>query len=97
MNALQVDRKPINPYLVLAIAIVLPGMGHVAIGQQQRGFMFAMFTLLLALITWQFAPADRSIIGRSALGLFVWALSIPDAYRLARINWETWKRRHPGG
>jgi len=95
MNALQADRKPINPYLVLALAIVLPGMGHVAIGQQQRGFMFALFTLLLALVTWQFAPSDRSIIGRSALGLFVWALSIPDAYRLARINWETWKRRHP--
>jgi hypothetical protein len=95
MNALQAERKPINPYLVLALAIILPGMGHVAIGQQQRGFMFAMFTLLLALITWQIAPPDRSIIGRSALGLFVWALSIPDAYRLARMNWEAWKRRHP--
>ncbi|AGK58823.1 hypothetical protein HYPDE_35758 [Hyphomicrobium denitrificans 1NES1] len=95
MNALQAERKPINPYLVLALAIVLPGMGHVAIGQQQRGFMFAMFTLLLALLTWQIAPPDRSMIGRSALGLFVWALSIPDAYRLARVNWETWKRKHP--
>ena len=95
MNALQAERKPINPYLVLALAIVLPGMAHVAIRQQQRGFMFAMFTLLLALLTYHFAPVDRSMIGRSALGLFVWALSIPDAYRLARINWEDWKRKHP--
>jgi hypothetical protein len=38
---------------------------------------------------------DRSFIGRTAIGLFVWALSIPDAYRIARMNWETWKRKHP--
>lgn len=94
MNALQAERKPINPYVVLALAIVLPGMGHVAIGKQERGFMFAMFTLLLALITWHIAPPDRSMIGRTALGLFVWALSIPDAYRMARTNWESWRRKH---
>ena len=46
------DRRPINPYLVLALAIVLPGIGHVALGQQFRGFGFAFFTLLLALLTW---------------------------------------------
>jgi hypothetical protein len=91
----QAERKPLHPYLVLAIAIVLPGMGQVAVGQPQRGFMFAFFTLLLALITWQISSPDRSIVGRSALGLFVWAISIPDAYRIARVHWETWKRKHP--
>jgi len=91
------DRKPLNPYLVLALAIVLPGMGHVALGQQQRGFMFAMFTLLLAMMTWHFAPPDRSVVGRMALGLFVWALSIPDAYKIARIRYEDWRTRHPAG
>ena len=95
MNALPAERKPLNPYLVLAIAIALPGMGHVAIGQQQRGFMFAMFTLLLSLLTWHISSPDRSFIGRTAIGLFVWALSIPDAYRIARMNWEMWKRKHP--
>lgn len=32
------------------------------------------------------APPDRSFIGRHAGGLFVWALSIPDAYRRARVR-----------
>lgn len=88
-------RKPVNPYLVLALAIVLPGMGHVAAGQPQRGLGFAFFTLFLAVATYTIAPPDRSIIGRTAMGLFVWALSIPDAYRIARTQWEVWRRARP--
>jgi hypothetical protein len=30
--------------------------------------------------------ADISFVGRHAGGLFVWALSIPDAYRRARLR-----------
>jgi hypothetical protein len=85
-------KKPLHPYLILALAIVLPGMGHVAAGRPARGLGFACFTLLLALFTYMIAPPDRSIIGKSALGLFVWALSIPDAYRTARLQWELWHR-----
>jgi hypothetical protein len=67
-------------------------MGHVALGQQMRGFGFAFFSLLLALLTWHLAPPDRSFVGRTAGGLFVWALSIPDAYRIARLRYESWRR-----
>lgn len=87
------DRRPLHPYLVLAIAIVLPGMGHVVTGHPQRGFGFAFFSLLLALLTWHTTTPEQSFIGRSAGGLFVWALSIPDAYRLARESYELWRRR----
>ncbi len=51
--------------------------------------MFAFFTLLLAMVTWHFSTPEQSFIGRSAGGLFVWALSIPDAYKLARIRYES--------
>ncbi|MDH4980841.1 hypothetical protein [Hyphomicrobium sp. D-2] len=85
-------KRPINPYLILALAIVLPGAGHVALGLPQRGFGFAFFSLLLALATWHTAGPEISFIGRSAGGLFVWALSIPDAYRIARLRYETWMR-----
>ena len=85
------DRAPIHPYLVLALAIVLPGSGHVALNLPFRGLGFAFFTLLLALMTWQVTTPNQSFVGRAAAGLFVWALSIPDAYRIARLRYETWR------
>ncbi len=89
------DRAPINPYWVLTLAILLPGVGHVAAGQPQRGFGFAFFSLLMALVSYHTTTPDHSFVGRSAAGLFVWALSIPDAYRIARMNYEVW--RHAKG
>lgn len=85
-------RPPIHPYIVLAIAIVLPGGGHVAMGLPQRGFGFAFFSLLLALASWHTTTPDHSFVGRTAGGLFVWALSIPDAYRIARLRYEMWRK-----
>lgn len=84
-------KRPINPYIVLGLAILAPGAGHVAVGAQMRGLGFAFFSLLLALLCWHTTGPDTSFIGRSAAGLFVWALSIPDAYRIARIRYEVWR------
>ncbi len=39
---------------------------------------------------------EHSFIGRHAGGLFVWAISIPDAYRLARIRYEALRRAATG-
>jgi hypothetical protein len=86
------DKSPPHPYFVLLLASLLPGAGHVIVGQPQRGFGFAFFSLLLAILTWHATMPDQSFIGRSAGGLFVWALSIPDAYRIARHNYERWRR-----
>lgn len=87
-------KSPINPYVVLALAILAPGAGHVAVGAQMRGLGFAFFSLLLALLCWHTTGPETSFIGRSAGGLFVWALSIPDAYRIARIRYEVWRYGH---
>lgn len=85
--------RPLNPYVVLGLAILLPGVGHVAIGQAQRGLVFASFTLLLGLLTTMVSSPEQSFVGRHAGGLFVWALSIPDAYRRARVAYAA----HPAG
>lgn len=84
--------KPINPYVVLALAIVLPGAGHVAARDATRGLAFAFFVVLFSVITYATTTPDQSFIGRHAGGLFVWALSIPDAYRRARIQAATTQR-----
>ncbi|MFU0504434.1 hypothetical protein [Pseudaminobacter sp. NGMCC 1.201702] len=78
-------RKPIQPYLVLALAIALPGAGHVAIREAPRGLVFALSVVLFSVLTYVTTTADQSFIGRHAGGLFIWALSIPDAYRRARL------------
>jgi hypothetical protein len=86
-----IRRQPINPYLAMIIGILLPGAGHVAVGEPERGLRFAFFTLLFAVVTWHFSTPAQSFVGRAAGGLFVWALSIPDAYKIARVRYETWK------
>ncbi|KQY42720.1 hypothetical protein [Rhizobium sp. Root483D2] len=84
--------KPVNPYVVLLLAILLPGAGHVAIGEARRGLAFALFVLLFSFLTYMTTTPEQSFIGRHAGGLFIWALSIPDAYRRARIRYSIGSR-----
>ena len=85
-------RPPAHPYLVLAAAIVLPGAGQVINRQPVRGLMFVGFILLLGAYTLKTADPDVSIIGKLAGGLFVYAMSILEAYRHARLRYELWRQ-----
>ena len=58
--------KPPNPYLVLAVATVLPGMGQVMNRQPLRGLTFVFFVLLLGAFTLKTAAPDVSVIGKTA-------------------------------
>ena len=84
-------KKPMHPWVVLALAVVLPGMGHVASRQPVRGLIFLFFIILLGAFTMKTASPDVSIIGKYAGGLFVWAMSILDAYRIGRVRFEVWR------
>jgi hypothetical protein len=79
-------QKPLNPYLVLAVAAVLPGVGHVVVGETRRGLTLQLFMILGGLITWHLSTPQISLAGRLAGGLFVYALSLPEAYRFARLR-----------
>lgn len=87
--------RPANPYLVLAAAIVLPGTGQVLNRQPVRGLIFVCFIILLGGFTLKTAAPDVSLVGKFAGGIFVWAMSILDAYRVARVRFEVW--RHASG
>ena len=80
-------RVPLHPYLVLLIAAVAPGSGHWAVGNIQRGVMFAWFMIVLGWITWRMTGPEVSPIGRLAGGILVYTISILDAYRIARFRW----------
>lgn len=84
-------KKPMNPYAVLAIAVALPGVGQVMNRQPVRGLIFVFFCLLLGTYTYKTAGADISLIGKYAGGIFVWAVSILDAYKVARVRFEVWR------
>lgn len=83
--------KPQNPYAVLAAAIVLPGAGHVLQGKPQRGLMFLFFTVILGWVSLRLMPADSSFFARHVGGIFIYGISVIDAYKSARISWETWR------
>ncbi|MDX8524299.1 hypothetical protein RFM68_07265 [Mesorhizobium sp. MSK_1335] len=82
--------SPANPYLVLGAAIVLPASGHVILGVPVRGLQFLFFMVILGWVTTKLAPADASFIGRHAGGFLIYALSVLDAYRIARIRHAIW-------
>ena len=81
--------RPLDPRLVLLIAILLPGFGHVVSGQVRRGFTMQMFMICLGFVSWHLTTPGHSIFGRLAGGLFVYALSLPEAYRIAKVRWAT--------
>ena len=84
-------KRPPPPYLVLAVAIALPGCGQVLNRQPKRGLIFVFFILLLGAFTLNTAAPETSWIGKLAGGLFIWAMSIPDAYRTARLRYALWQ------
>ncbi len=89
-------KAPLNPRLVLAVAILLPGMGQVLNRQPVRGLIFVCFAVLLGGFTLKTAAPDVSFVGKVSGGLFVWAMAVLDAYKVARIRQTVWDhcRRH---
>ena len=85
-------RPQMTPHLILVASIVLPGSGQVLNRQPIRGLTFVFFILLFGALTMVTAPPEASTPGRLAGGLFIWALSIPDAYRVAKLR-QTQARR----
>lgn len=90
------SQKPINPYVVLAAALLVPGAGHVLQGKPQRGLMFLFFTVILGWVSLRIMPETASFFSRHVGGIFIYGISVIDAYKSARIAWETWRHGSAG-
>jgi hypothetical protein len=82
-----------NPYGILVVAILLPGMGQVLNRQPVRGLIFVCFAVLLGAFTLKTAAPDVSFVGKISGGLFVWAMATLDAYKVARVRREIWRHQ----
>lgn len=89
------EGRPPHPYLVLVVAALLPAVGHLMNGQRSRSFMFLFFMLLLGWASYHLTTAEHSFVGRYAGGFFVYAVSVLDAYKWARVRWTVyhWRRQ----
>lgn len=79
--------KRLNPKLVLLCAL-FPAGGHVALGLAPRGLIFLFFMIILGWISFRLMPEHSSFFGRHIGGIFVYGLSIQDAYRIASLRFH---------
>jgi len=92
MTSLEVKQpRPWHPYWVLLVAIILPGVGQVLNNAPMRGLTMVFFMLVLGVVSFNLASPDVSVIGQFAGGIFIYALSVMDAYLWARVRWQTAK------
>lgn len=90
-NAVQ---RPVDPKWVLLIAILLPGMGQVFNNAPKRGFFMACFMIILGLITFNLAQPQISMLGKLSGGVFIYAISVLDAYYWAKYRMEIFTNNH---
>jgi uncharacterized protein (DUF697 family) len=84
-------KPPLAPILVLLIAILLPGMGQVINNTPVKGLVMICFMVILGLITFNLAQAHISMVGKLAGGIFIYVISVMDAYYWAKYRSEHFK------
>lgn len=85
-------KPPLHPRLVLVTALLLPGVGQVLNNTPMRGLTMLFFMLMLGVITFNLAGPGISIVGKFSGGLFIYAISVMDAYYWAKYRWERFRR-----
>lgn len=85
-------QPPLSPLTVLLVAMLLPGMGQVLNNTPTRGFFMVTFMILLGLITYNLAEPHISMVGKLSGGIFIYSLSVMDAYYWARYRREIFRK-----
>lgn len=88
-------KSPLKPWMVLLVALLLPGMGQVLNNMPQRALTMVLFLVFLAMVSYHLTSPQHSWAGRHAGGIFVYGVMVLDAYRWARYRWEYFHRGPP--
>lgn len=73
-------------WLPVIASIIVPGSGYVLLGMPFRGLQMLFFMVFLGYITFNLTGPDISPVGRFAGGFAVWALSVLEVFRIAKIQ-----------
>ena len=84
-------RPPYHPYLILGVSLLLPGVGHVLLGQPRRGLAFLFFVVMLGWVSFHLTTPAHSVVGRYAGGIFIYGIAVLDAYKWARLSFALWQ------
>jgi hypothetical protein len=94
VNDTSTTRQPLHPWLVFAIAAVLPGVGQVLNQTPQRGLVMVFFLIYFAMTSYQLTTLEHSWLVRHAGGVFMYGFILIDAYRFAKIRHAYFHRGH---
>lgn len=79
-------KAPLHPLIVLAVGALLPGMGQVLNNNPTRAIVFVFFMISLGIVSYHLTGPQHSFVGRHAGGLFIYAISLVDAWRIATLR-----------
>jgi hypothetical protein len=81
-----------HPMWTLAVAAIFPGVGQVVNRTPTRGLVFVFYMLLLGIVTFNLTTPEHSLVGRYSGGIFIYALSVLDAYKWASYRHKQTER-----
>jgi hypothetical protein len=81
---------------VLAVALVLPGIGQVLNNMPQRALVMLLFLFLLAMASYHLTTPAHSWVGRHAGGIFIYVFMVLDAHRWAQYRWRVFFEKRDG-
>jgi hypothetical protein len=88
--------KPWPVAAVTGAALVLPGVGQILNGNATRGTVMQFFMMALALATYLATGPEISMVGRFSGGVFIYVISVLDAYQIARRRSAAYGRLSAG-
>lgn len=81
-----VNNRKVPFWFPIFAALVIPGSGYVLLGRPMRALQMLFFMGFFGFLTYRLSGMDISLIGRLAGAFAIWALSVVEVHRLAKLK-----------